>query len=269
MSSAGYDPKGSLEFLRTLDRERSLNPVDLPAYMMTHPVTQDRVANMELVVRSLEKNEPKTPHSDLLRKIRLIIRLEQQETDKAIEEYRKLVSRNPDDAEFLHLLAFAQHFKGQLPQARDNYERARKLDATNPDLHRDLGRLYTQTGDFGLAHSEFDRALALEPKEPLTYLYLGEMFEKKEDLRPAAGAYLNAHQLSPLWEKPPYRVGVVYGKLDRLGDAYYYLGRSFLLQDEDERAFAHFEKAIKTFGEKSPRGREIRDELKILRAQRR
>ncbi len=269
MSSAGFDPKGSLEFLRTLDRERSLNPVDIPAYMMTHPVTQDRVANMELVIRSLGKPESKNSESDLLRKIQLIIRLEQQETDRAIDEYRKLASRNPDDAELLHLLAFAQHFKGQRLEARKNYERARKLGAKNPDLSRDLGRLYTETGEFGLARSEFDRALAIEPKEPLTYLYLGELLEKSADFRPAAGAYLNAVQLSPLWDKPPYRLGAVYAKLDRLGDAYYYLGRSFLLQDEDEKAFAHFEKAVKTLGENSPRGREIRDELKILRAQRR
>ena len=80
---------------------------------------------------------------------------------------------------------------------------------------------------------------------------------------------MNAHQLAPLWERPPYNLGLVYGKLDRMGDAYYYLGRALLLQDEDEKAFVHFEKAIKLLGEKSPRGQSIRDELRILRAQRR
>jgi TolA-binding protein len=63
-------------------------------------------------------------------------------------------------------------------------------------------------------------------------------------------------------------LGVVYGKLDRLGDAYYYLGRSLLLQDEDERAFAAFEKAAKIAGASSPRGQLIREELKSLRARR-
>ena len=30
MSAAGYDPKGSLGFLKTMDQERALNPIDIP-----------------------------------------------------------------------------------------------------------------------------------------------------------------------------------------------------------------------------------------------
>jgi cytochrome c-type biogenesis protein CcmH/NrfG len=136
-------------------------------------------------------------------------------------------------------------------------------------LNRDLGRLYTQTGDFTLAHAAFNQALAAEPKEPLTYLYLGELYEKEGDLRGAAGAYLNANNLSPLWDKPPYRLSVVYGNLDRLGDAYYYHGRSLLLQDDDKRAIADFEKALKILGPNSPRGQLIKEEVATLRARRR
>jgi tetratricopeptide (TPR) repeat protein len=92
------------------------------------------------------------------------------------------------------------------------------------------------------------------------------MLEKSSDLRGAAGAYLNAQNLAPLWDRPPQRLGIVYSKLDRLGDAYYYLGRSFLLQDEDEKAIADYERALKIFGASTPRGQLIRDELRVLRA---
>jgi len=129
--------------------------------------------------------------------------------------------------------------------------------------------LYGQAGDFASARTAFDRALALEPDEPLTYLYLGEMLEKAGDLRSAAGAYLNAQNLAPLWDRPPYRLGNVYGKLDRLGDGYYYLGRSHLLQDEDEQAIADFERALKIAGENSPRGQIIKEELKTLKSRKR
>jgi tetratricopeptide (TPR) repeat protein len=136
-------------------------------------------------------------------------------------------------------------------------------------LYRDLSRLYTGSGDFGAARAMLDQALAMEPKEPLNYLYLGELLEKENDLRAAAGAYLNAQQLSPLWDKPPARLGIVYGNLDRLGDAYYYRARSLLLQDEDERAMADLEKAIKILGENSARGQTAKEELNNLRARRR
>lgn len=268
MSAAGYDPKGSLGFLKALDQERVLNPIDVPAYMMTHPITQERIANTELVIRSLGKTEIKVEEPDLLKKMQIIIRIERRDSDAVLAEYDKLVRQNPESAESLHLLGFAQQLTGQLTQAKQNYEKARRLIPENPDLNRDIGRLYTQTGDFASARVAFNQALALEPKESLTYLYLGELHEKEGDLRGAAGAYLNAYNLSPFWDKPPYRLSVVYGKLNRLGDAYYYHGRSLLLQDDDLRAAADFERAIKVLGD-SPRGQLIKEELAALRARRR
>ena len=269
MTSAGYDPAGSLGFLKLLEQERALNPIDLPPYLMTHPVTQERVANMELVIRSLGHVEAKSNVFDQLKKMQLILRMERQETDKIVEDYEKIVAQEPQNGEALHLLAFAQQHKGQLPQAHKNFQKAEKFNLENSAFYRDLGRFYTTSGDLSEARNAFERALALQPREPLNYLYLGELLEKENDLRSAAGAYLNAHQISPLWDKPPARLGLVYGKLDRLGDAHYYRGRAFLLQDEDERAIAEFERAIKILGENSPRGQTIKDELNFVRARRR
>jgi predicted Zn-dependent protease len=269
MAAAGYDPKGSLGFLKTLDQERALNPVDVPAYLMTHPVSQERVANMEQILRSLGKSEPRSEQPDPLKKMQIIIRIDRRDGDAVLSEYEQLVRQKPQSAELLHLLAFAQQLKGQLPQAQRNYEKARLLKPDNAGLQRDLGRLYTQMEDLPSARTAFDRALALEPKESLTYLYLGELLENEGDLRGAAGAYLNANNFSPLWDKPPYRLGIVYGKLNRLADAYYYLGRSLLLQDEDEKAIANYERAVKSAGENSPRGQLIKEELKTLRARKR
>jgi predicted Zn-dependent protease len=269
MAAAGYDPKGSLGFLKILDQERALNPIDVPAYMMTHPVTQERIANMELVIRSLNKTVAGTEEFDSLKKIQLMIRMEQREGDAAIAEYHRLLQQNGNDANALHLLGFAHFLKGNLTQAQSNYEKAIRLKPGDPILHRDMARLFTQTQDYASAHAAFERAVALEPKESLTYLYLGELYEKQGDLRSAAGAYLNAGNLSPLWDKPAFRLGQVYSKLNRLGDAYYYLGRSFLLQDEDERAIANYEKAIKILGAGTPRAQLIREELNTVRARKR
>lgn len=269
MAEAGFDPRGSLGFLKTLDQERALNPIDVPPYMMTHPVTQERVANVELLLRSMARPETKTQEPDPVKKIQIIIRVERREGDAVVNEYQNLVRQNPENPALLYLLAFAQQARGQLTPARQNYEKARQLDPNNAALQRDLGRLYALTGDSLAARAAFDQSLKLEPKETLTYLYLGEMLEKQGDLPDAAGAYLNAQNLSPLWDKPPNRLGNVYGKLKRLGDAHYYLGRSFVLQDEDERAAAEFERAIKVFGENSPRAQLAKEELAILRTRKR
>jgi tetratricopeptide (TPR) repeat protein len=237
---------------------------------MSHPVTQERVANAELVIKSLGATQPRPDDPETLKKVQTIIRMERTTgRDTVVREYEKLVQQNPQNPEALYLLGFAQQLQGQLPQARSNYEKSRQLRPNSPGLQRELGRLYGQIGDFTAAREAFDRAVALEPNEPLTYLYMGEMLEKSGDLRSAAGAYINAQNQAPLWDRPPYQLGIVYGKLDRHGDGYYYLGRAHSLQDEDEKAIGDFERAIKLIGANSPRGQMIKEELNSIRNRKR
>jgi predicted Zn-dependent protease len=265
MAAAGYDPKGAIAFLRTLDQERALNPIDVPAYIMSHPITQERVANAELVVRSLSSNPSRADGQESLKRVQTIIRMGKLGGETVVKEFEKLAQQNPKSSEQLYLLGFAQQLQGQLAEAQRSFEQSRRIRPDNPGLQRDLGRLYGQRGDFTASRQAFDRALALEPNEPLTFLYLGEMLEKSDDLRSAAGAYINAMNLAPLWDRPVSRLGMVYGKLGRQGDGYYYLGRFHALQDEDEQAIADYERAIKIAGENSPRGQVIKEELNILR----
>jgi predicted Zn-dependent protease len=269
MAAAGYDPKGALGFLKTLDQERALNPIDVPAYVLSHPITQERIANAELVVKALGPTQIRPDDAVALKKVQLILRRERSAQDNVVGEYEKLVQQSPQNADLLHLLAYAQQLSGNLAAAQRNYEQARQLRPDYAPLYRDLGQLFTKTNDFTAARAAFDRAIALEPGEPLTFLYLGEMLEKAGDLRSAAGAYLNAQNLAPLWDRPPQRLGLVYGKLDRLGDGYYYLGRASLLQDDDEKAIADFERALKFAGAQTPRGQVISEELKTLKSRKR
>jgi len=269
MAAAGFDPRGTLAFLKTMEQERQLNPIDVPAYILSHPLTQERVANAELVVKSLAPNKPRPEDNEALKKVQIVIRMERTNRQSVITEYEKLVEKDPNNAELLHLLGFAQFQMGQLASAQKNYEKSWRLRPDHIGLLREIGRLSSQTGDYESAHKAFNRAIELDPNEALNYYYFGEFLEKIGDLRSAAGAYLNAQSLAPLWDKPVFRLGQVYGKLDRLADGYYYLGRSQLLQDEDERAIADFERALKIVGEMSPRGQVIKEELKTLRDRKR
>lgn len=266
MAEAGYDPRAALAFLNLVEQERVLNPIDVPPYLLTHPLTQERITGVEAVIRSLDFKRPKQDLPDPIRKIQTILRLERHEADTVIADYEKLLSQNPESSEAMHLLGVAHHYNGRWLQARENYERARALNPKIPGIDRDLGRLYTQTGELRLAHQSFERSLSEEPGEPLNYLYLGELFEKESNFSEAAGAYLRARNISPLWAAPSYHLGVVYGKMNRLGDAYYYLGRSHLLMDEDETAIANMERALKAVGPSSPRSQVIREELEMIKA---
>lgn len=270
MAAAGYDPTAALDFLKIIDRERVLNPVDMPPYLMTHPLTQDRVAGVEAAIRSFRLDPGRLEQqTDPLKRVQVILRLERHDADAVITEYQTALNHNPAGATPIHFLGLAYHYKGLLAQARQNYERARALDPKGAGIDRDLGRLYSQTGEFQLAHEAFERLLKAEPAEPLNYVLLGDLLEQQSRPQEAAAAYLRAQQLSPSWAVPPQRLSVVYGKMNRLGDAYYYLARSHLLVDEDERAIVDLERALKNTGEQSPRGQVIKAELEAIKARKR
>ena len=95
MAAAGYDPKGTIAFLKILDQERALNPIDVPAYILSHPVSQERIANAELVVRSLGDTHPRPDDPDALKKVQLIIRNQRSSRENIVGDYEKLVQQNP------------------------------------------------------------------------------------------------------------------------------------------------------------------------------
>jgi predicted Zn-dependent protease len=269
MAQAGYDPKGALAFMKTLDQQRALSQSNVPTYLLTHPMTQERVANIELIIRSLpERSAVRGEGVDSLKRIQILIRLERHEEDAVIAESERTLAEQPDNASARHFLALAQQAQGKTGQARANYEKARSLDPRLPGLDRDMGRLYGQMGDFQLAREAFDRALKAEPREALNYLYLGEMYERDNNLREAANAYLSATNLAPYSAVAFNRLGVAYGRMNRPGEGYYYLGRSLLLQDEDEKAVSDYERAIKIVGANSPRGQVIKEEMEAIKSRR-
>ncbi len=266
MAEAGYDPHAMLSFEKTMLKEQTLSPIDVPRYLLDHPLTQDRIANVELMIRSIKPSETAVEGPDPIKKIQTLIRIERNEADAVIAEQKRLISQASKNSEPYQLLGIAYFSKGMWQEARENLERAIALNPQSPGIDWDLGRLYTQIKNYSLAHTAFDRALARRSDEALTYVYLGELYEQESDLQGAAGAYLNASNLAPLWDKPLHQLGLIYGKLNRLGDAYYYLGKSLVLEDEDEKAIPNYEKAIKISGENSPRAQVIKEELKILKA---
>src|ERR1051325_208922 len=54
MTEAGYDPKAMLSFQKIMLQEQALNPIDFPPYLLDHPLTQERISNAEVVLRSMK-----------------------------------------------------------------------------------------------------------------------------------------------------------------------------------------------------------------------
>ncbi len=267
MTEAGYDPRGALGFFQTISRERALNPVNVPPYLLSHPLTDERIASVKGVIRSLNLRGVSSTGPDPIKRVQAILLLEKQRANPGDNIVRDLfVPHFQERGEIAHLRGLKYFYQGAWSQALESYEQAMAVTPNSPGLDRDMGRLYTQIGEYKLAHQAFERSLSREPKTSVTYLYLAELLERQSLFGDAALAYRRALLLSPLWPEAARRLGEVYSKMDRLGDAYYYLGRSHQLADEDEKAIADLERAVKIFGLHSPRGQLIYDELEAIKA---
>ena len=109
------------------------------------------------------------------------------ESAAAIPPLNKVLGTQPNDRSFFDVMVERQTEASQRAVQNQAAQSLRPL-VTGRHRHRDLGRVYTQIDDYRSAHVAFDRSLALEQQESLTYLYLGELYEKEGNLGSAAGA---------------------------------------------------------------------------------
>ena len=265
LARAGYDPEAAVSLMKRMYRERILNPVGRPSYLMTHPLTRKRIANVTASIRALGLTRPRFKDADRIERVKLLIEL-RNEPERVVERLKKAHERRPEAPGPAYSLGLAYAATGRWARARDMLESAARSKATLPDLDRDLGRVYLHTEEFAKAHASFDRALEREPDDPVTHLYRGHLLEKESRFRQAARSYLKVRQLAPFWPEAARRLGYAYRKLNQPGKAHYYLAQSYLLRDETGKAVDSLERAAQHYEPDSPRRRVINDEIAAIRA---
>lgn len=80
-------------------------------------------------------------------------------------------------------------------------EEALALLAERPDdidLLQELGRLYLRNGQPELARETYERALAIDPDDPWTHLYMGNWCYRANKLRDALKWFRRAAELLPM-----------------------------------------------------------------------
>ncbi len=265
LARAGYDPGAAVTFMQRMYRERRLNPVGRPAYLLTHPLTDKRIANLSASIRAQGLSVPRYRDADDIERVKLLIEL-RDKPDVVVERLRKDHESRPTAAMPVYLLGLAYAATGRWVQARDMLERAARSDLAVPNLHRDLGRVYLHTEEIPKAHAALDRMLEHQPDDPISHLYRGRLFEKESRFREAARAYLKARQLAPSWAEAARLLGYAYRKLNQPGKAHYYLAQSYLLRDQTGKALDALERAAQQYAPGSPRLEVIQDEIAAIRA---
>ncbi|MCL2876138.1 MAG: M48 family metalloprotease [Betaproteobacteria bacterium] len=124
LEAAGFDVRGMAGFFERLQRASRLYENNAPAYLRTHPLTTERISDMENRVMNMPYRQ--VPDSPDFNYVRARLRVQSQSAAEAVRTFAGLVKGSPDDAALRYGLAYAQLRLGHMGDA------ARTLD----ELHR-------------------------------------------------------------------------------------------------------------------------------------
>jgi predicted Zn-dependent protease len=266
---AGYDPNGLITFLNKINKI-SLGSAKIPAYLLDHPVTEDRISLLQNLLRIGPK--PVGPFKSIgnFKRIQAKVFVEERESNVAITYFQSLVDANPEDLDGYYGLGLAYQKMGRLDRSAEVFQKAHALAPNDPDILRELGVVCFLSGKLDLAIGNLEALRSIpsngtDSNEDLSGLYyLGRSYQEKGDFAKALPLFLRVHKEMPEFIDVFYNLGSVYGRIGERGLSHFYFGKHFKLRGEKNNALLHFKTALEWLERGSPEREEAQREIKEL-----
>ncbi|MDX2220119.1 MAG: M48 family metalloprotease [Burkholderiales bacterium] len=160
---AGFDPRGMASFFERLQRANRHNDGRTPGYLRTHPLTTDRIADMQNRVALMPARN--VPDSVDFQFAQAKLRALQGSPADAAEHFRNLIAektirRSRAD---LYGLAVAQKRQRDFAGALASVQEARRGGGPSPWIENLAGEIRMDEGKPALARDTYEKALAVMP----------------------------------------------------------------------------------------------------------
>ena len=264
MERAGYDPMGMITMMKKLSREEGPAAGKPPAYLLTHPAAEERMASLEIQMSRSPKEKEPAKTSGNLKRIQTRLVVEEQGTALAVSYFENWLKRKPDDPEAFFGLGLAQKRMGALDRAIENFAKAANLSPQDGEIARELGAAYLLKANFSEAQQSLELARTLSPADAMTHFYLGRLYLEQKRTDEALAAFLRAKELDPRIPEIQYHLAMAYGAKNMLGPAYQNFGYYYKSIGDLKTALVHFNKAQAYFSENSTEQRAIQQEIQEL-----
>jgi tetratricopeptide (TPR) repeat protein len=148
--------------------------------------------------------------------------------------FRRALQDDPASAEAEYGLGSAYLQQQKTKEARENFERALRLQAsypgTIPNAWNNLGILSAKEGDAAAAIDFFQRALQIDPAHLIALVNLGNAYRQQKEWGDAKKVLQRALEVEPDDPEVNYSLGMVCAQLDESDRAYEYLKRAVELR---------------------------------------
>ena len=261
MRTAGFDPAGMPEFLRRVEAVQQLNPAQVPPYFLSHPLTQDRVAELDKRARAMTHPAPRADGEAELAAAQATLRVLVESRDVVLGDYQERLTRAPESADAQHQLGLVYVYGGQPDRAAALLERAAAGGA--PRARGDLGRALARLGK-PEARAAFEAHLGTYPDDAPIIFELARLRVAAGEI-PAATALLErALALDPELDDAEYVLAECRGKSGDTRGQWWHLGRAFELRGDFERAVSAYEKARELSPKETPEREEVDEAIAML-----
>ncbi len=242
-AEAGYDPNAMLKLLRIIYEEQKLNPTMIPPYFLSHPLTGERMANLEAALGKLEWEAGELSSSWRLRRAAAIARASSQTRHAAVPDYeRRLATASkatrPGELELIGvLMTHGEDFVLAKQYLTEAAEAGRKVD-------RELGRALLRTGDLDGARTRLRRALAASPKDWNVLSDIGVLEYQSGNYEASVEMLSRSLELYPYRPEVERDLGRAHEKAGRTGRGYYHFAKASELEQSRHHAVTYYRKAL-------------------------
>jgi predicted Zn-dependent protease len=272
MNTAGYDAAAMPEFFKKILAEQRLNPSGVPPYLLTHPVTQDRVAKAESALSRLERGKTAPPHSQRdLEEARTVVWAATGAPDVVVAEYEHRAEEKAKDGFVRYQLGIVYAAAGRLDAARSAFENARALGGAGERLPVRLAAVYLRLGEGAQAKKELEAYLETHGNDAEAHEILGRTLLELGDQQQGIGHLERGVALDPTRAECHRLLGQAYGHSNRTGDGFYHLAKAYELLGRLPQAHSNYTRAADTLDATDPRQAAIQasiDELAEMLPQR-
>lgn len=130
LEAAGFDVRGMPSFFERLQRSSRLYENNAPAYLRSHPLTTERIADMENRASSLHYRQ--VPDSADFRYVRAKLRAQGDQPAETLQVFQDMLARTPNDEALRYGLIRAQLRGGHLDAADAGVKALRASAAPSP-----------------------------------------------------------------------------------------------------------------------------------------
>ncbi len=237
-----YDPRAMLDFFKKLEDQGSSVPSFFPPYLLSHPLTEERLNHLEAVLGTKQwEDHERAASSVRLQRLQALARARYEAPQQVLEQYDKLRTDNPKNPRAAYLYGVVALEIGRLDEASKALEESQS-GAIEGSV-RELGRVALRQRNPERAAVLLRQHLAENPKDGLAEVELAKALEASGDLVGAQAAYGRAVEVAPDLSTAHEGFGLSLGRSGNEGAGFYHLGLAARLSGDYKKALDQLRRA--------------------------